>query len=299
VSANARWNLLRELAELFLKEPLPESLEVDATKPLALAEWAALTSDRYDAGQAFVFVDVWSVDWIDPEIDPRPRAAESDPPFPQDWLRIATDGSGHAYYFVDAESSADDPPVWHWDEECSDEDPTVALPRLSEFLTWVVLEGAFGQTLGELQPEVEALESGQQTDRIRERVTSLELVPWATLGDLEVRATRDRSVFLTSEGTLWTRTAAAREPFDELLEEEAAARRAEAEQKEVDKVEELASKGLDGAGLLADLDALGDKLTRLEAMFVRDFRMQVAANTVHYGQFTKAAEIVAKHGGGK
>ena len=75
-----------------------------------------------------MFVDVESVDWIDPEIDPRPQAQESEPPFPSDWLRIATDGSGHAFYFVDAESEEEDPPVWHWDEECSDDGPELALP---------------------------------------------------------------------------------------------------------------------------------------------------------------------------
>lgn len=294
-----RWNLLREFGELFLEEPLPETLEVQPSPalPLALAEWEALTSGRYDEGQGFVFVDVASVEWIDPEIDPRPQAQESEPPFPSDWLRIATDGSGHAFYFVDAESEEEDPPVWHWDEECSDDGPELALPRLSQFLTWVVLEGTICQgeaPLNELRSDLEAL-GPTHPPRIKEHLARLELVPWAQLGELEVRATRDRAVLQTNEGNVWIRTPEAYEPFAELLEAEAAALLAAEAQREADKAEELAARGLDGAGLLADLDALGDKLTRLEAMFVRDFRMQVAARSVHYGQFTKAAEIVAKH----
>jgi hypothetical protein len=239
------------------------------------------------------------VDWIDPEIDPRPRAEEGG--FPSAWLRIATDGSGHAYYFVDAADGSEDPQVWHWDEELSSDDPLVEFEHLSGLLTWIVLEatvreGAVGP-LGTLRDGVQVLDLVPQPDAVRALVAGWSFAPWVQLGDAELRRNEDRSLFLLNEGTLVARSEQAFAPIAALLEAEET-READEREQERGRRAAATAQGLEERGQTAEelverLLELRPRLTPLESAFLQDFRARVACGDA--GQWAKAAEIVDKY----
>jgi hypothetical protein len=299
------WATLVQFAELFygLKLKLRDHPVALAEAPRALSEWESLTHGHY-LQNTFRYVAVERVTSIDSDLDPRSRAGQADPPFPTHWLRVATDNSGHSYYFVDGVDHRDDPPVWHWDEECALDDPSVRFERLSEFLTWLVVNGTCELEdltkegpLGCLSSDVTFTNLNDHGPEVRGYVRTLPVKPWSQLGDLEI-VHFNQELFLVDDDLLITLSPTAYAPLAALISaEDTAADEARAVTKaaRTQATEALLhSKGLTPEGLLEALEGISG-LRPLEKAFLRDFRMYAAAGTFHDGQLRKAAEIIEKH----
>ncbi|HZV02826.1 MAG TPA: hypothetical protein VFF73_39325 [Planctomycetota bacterium] len=295
-----RWRALADFVAAFYETPLAETRPPDrrGREPLALAEWRSLTAGRYDPQQGFLFVKV-------ERIDPRERMNAPAGPGPKEWLGIVTDGSGHAVWFVDAADANDDPPVFHWDDEGEEKEPTAAFDRLSDLLTVVVAKETLEVDehdegkgpLGKLLPDVRFLEDPPKL--VLEHLKRLTLARWPIRG-LDILCTADRSL-LRYEDRVIARTKDAWKPIEELVAREAAAA-AEQERieraKRTDKItRELAAAGTPstGAELLKALEAIAGELTTLEKIFFEDFKKCVASGTVFDGQRKKAAQILDRH----